>query len=334
MESIGTPALWIGFSVFLLALLALDLGVIHRRAQVVRVREALVWSAVWILLALVFNVGVYFWFGSERALEFLTGYVVEKSLSVDNLFVFSVLFSSFAVPAALQHRVLLWGIVGALAMRAILIIVGAALLQRFHWLAYVFGALLVLTGVRLLVQQGVEPHPERNPLFRLLRRIVPSVGDFRGGRFFVVEAGRRYATPLFLVLMAVEATDLVFAIDSIPAIFAITTDPFIVFTSNAFAMLGLRALYFALADMVWRFHHLKIGLALVLVFVGGKMLAAGVYPISIGISLGVTTVLIGGSLVASVLRPRAEPRGAVSPAADHPGAGEPVVLDSVVPSRR
>jgi tellurite resistance protein TerC len=312
-----------------LALLALDLGVIHRRAQVVRVREALVWSAVWILLALVFNVGVYYRFGSERALEFLTGYVVEKSLSVDNLFVFSVLFSSFAVPAALQHRVLLWGIVGALAMRAILIIVGAALLDRFHWLAYVFGALLILTGLRLLAQQGVEPHPERNPLFRLLRRIVPSVDDYRGARFFVVEAGRRYATPLFLVLMAVEATDLVFAIDSIPAIFAITTDPFIVFTSNAFAMLGLRALYFALADMVWRFHHLKIGLALVLVFVGGKMLAAGVYPIPIGVSLGVTAVLIGGSLVASLMRPPAEPH-----AADHPVAEEPVMLGSAPSSRR
>jgi tellurite resistance protein TerC len=334
MESIGTPTLWVGFTVFVLALLALDLGVIHRRAQVVRVREALVWSAVWIVLALVFNVGVYFWFGSERALEFLTGYVVEKSLSVDNLFVFSVLFSSFAVPAALQHRVLLWGIVGALAMRAILIVVGAALLDRFHWLAYVFGMLLVLTGARLLVQRGIEPHPERNPLFRLLRRMVPSVGDYRGARFFVVDAGRRYATPLFLVLMAVEATDLVFAIDSIPAIFAITTDPFIVFTSNAFAMLGLRALYFALADMVWRFHHLKIGLALVLVFVGGKMLAAEVYPIPIGVSLGVTAALIGGSLVASLLRPRAEPNGASPPAADHRDAEERLMLGSATPSRR
>jgi tellurite resistance protein TerC len=329
MEGIGTPALWVGFTVFVLALLALDLGVIHRRAQVVRVREALAWSAVWILLALVFNVGVYYWFGSERALEFLTGYVVEKSLSVDNLFVFSVLFSSFAVPAALQHRVLLWGIVGALAMRAILIIVGAALLHRFHWLAYVFGALLVLTGVRLLAQKGVEPHPERNLLFRLLRRVVRSVDDYRGARFFVVEAGRRYATPLFLVLMAVEATDLVFAIDSIPAIFAVTTDPFIVFTSNAFAMLGLRALYFALADMVWRFHHLKIGLALVLVFVGGKMLAAGVYAIPIGVSLGVTAVLIGGSLVASLLRPRAQPHGA-----DPPDAEDPVMLGTATSSRR
>jgi tellurite resistance protein TerC len=310
VESIGTPILWIGFSAFVLAMLALDLGVIHRRAHVVQVGEALVWSALWILLALLFNVGVYFWFGSERALEFLTGYIVEKSLSIDNLFVFSVLFSSFAVPAALQHRVLLWGIVGALAMRAILIVVGTALLARFHWLAYVLGAMLVLTGFRLLVQRGSEPRPERNPLFRLFRRIVPLIGDYRGSRFFVVEAGRHYATPLFLVLVAVEATDLVFALDSIPAIFAITADPFIVFTSNVFAMLGLRALYFALADMLWRFHHLKVGLALVLVFVGAKMLAAPLYHVPIAVSLALTAVLIGGSVAASLLHPRPKPRGA------------------------
>jgi len=315
IESIGTPALWAGFSAFVLAMLALDLGVVHRRAHVVGVGEALVWSALWILLALLFNVGVYVWFGYERALEFLTGYIVEKSLSIDNLFVFSVLFSSFAVPAALQHRVLLWGIVGALAMRAILIVVGTALLARFHWLAYVFGAMLVLTGFRLLVQRDREPHPERNPLFRLFRRIVPSLGDYRGSRFFVVEAGRRCATPLFLVLVAVEATDLVFALDSIPAIFAITADPFIVFTSNVFAMLGLRALYFALADMLWRFHHLKVGLALVLVFVGAKMLAAPVYHVPIAVSLGVTAALIGGSVAASLLRPKSKASGAVpSPA--------------------
>jgi TerC family integral membrane protein len=307
IESIGTPALWTGFIVFVLAMLALDLGVIHRRAHAVHVGEALAWSVIWIFLALLFNVGVYLWFGYERALEFLTGYLVEKSLSVDNLFVFSVLFSSFAVPAALQHRVLLWGIVGALVMRAILIVIGTALLQRFHWFAYVFGALLVLTGIKLLAQRGVEVHPERNLLFRMLRRVVPSVDDYRGSRFFIVESGRRYATPLFLVLVAVEATDVVFAIDSIPAIFAITSDPFIVFTSNVFAMLGLRALYFALADMLWRFHHLKVGLALVLVFVGAKMLVAGIYQFPIAISLGVAAALLGGSLVASLLRPRRSP---------------------------
>ncbi len=315
IEGIGSPALWIGFTVFVLAMLALDLGVIHRRAHAVHVGEALVWSTIWIFLALLFNVALYFWFGSERALEFLTGYLIEKSLSVDNLFVFSVIFSSFAVPAALQHRALLWGIVGALAMRAILIVVGAALLQRFHWVAYVFGALLVLTGVKLLAQRSVEPHPERNPLVRLFQRLVPSVGDYRGSRFFIVESGRRYATPLFLVLVAVEASDVVFAIDSIPAIFAVTSDPFIVFTSNIFAMLGLRALYFALADMLWRFHHLKVGLALVLVFVGAKMLIGGVYQIPITASLGVTTALIGGSVVASLRRPRAKPSAPfVSPA--------------------
>jgi len=317
IESIGSPALSTGFTVFVLAMLALDLGVIHRRAEPVQVGEALVWSAVWILLALLFNVGVYFWFGYERALEFLTGYIVEKSLSIDNLFVFSVLFSSFAVPAALQHRVLLWGIVGALAMRAILIVVGTALLQRFDWLAYVFGAVLVLTGIRLLVQRGSEPRPERNPLFRLFRRLVPSIGEYRGSRFFVVEAGRRCATPLFLVLVAVEATDLVFALDSIPAIFAITSDPFIVFTSNVFAMLGLRALYFALADMLWRFHHLKVGLALVLVFVGAKMLGASVYHLPIAVSLAVTAALIGGSVAASLLLPGAKPSETREPRRPH-----------------
>ncbi|HSD09398.1 MAG TPA: TerC family protein [Candidatus Binatia bacterium] len=322
IESIGTPSLWIGFSVFVLAMLALDLGVIHRRAHAVHVGEALVWSLIWIALALLFNVGVYLWFGYERALEFLTGYLVEKSLSVDNLFVFSVLFSSFAVPAALQHRVLLWGIVGALVMRAILIVIGTALLQRFHWFVYVFGALLILTGIKLLAQRSVEVHPERNLLFRLLRRVLPSVGDYRGSRFFIVEAGRRYATPLFLVLVAVEATDLVFAIDSIPAIFAITSDPFIVFTSNVFAMLGLRALYFALADMLWRFHHLKVGLSLVLVFIGAKMLVAGVYQIPIAVSLGVAAVLIGGSLVASLLRPRPKPLGPLHFARDRSEAEE------------
>ena len=206
-------------------------------------------------------------------------------------------------------------------MRAIFIVVGAALLQRFHWVAYVFGALLVLTGVKLLAQRSVEPHPERNPLVRLFRRLVPSVGDYRGSRFFIVESGRRYATPLFLVLVAVEATDVVFAIDSIPAIFAITSDPFIVFTSNIFAMLGLRALYFALADMLWRFHHLKVGLALVLVFVGAKMLLGGVYQIPIAASLGVTAALIGGSVVASLLRPRAKPLAAFRFARDRPEIG-------------
>jgi tellurite resistance protein TerC len=299
---VGSPALWAGFTVFVLAILALDLGVFHRKAHEVRVREALVWTFVWISLALAFNLGVYYWFGSERALEFLTGYVIEKALSIDNVFVFIVVFSAFAVPAHLQHRVLFWGILGALAMRAAFIVLGAALLQRFHWIMYVFGAFLVFTGIKLLVQRGAEVHPERNPLFRLFRRFIPAIGEYRGGRFTVVEAGKRYATPLLLVLVAIEATDIVFAVDSIPAIFAVTRDPFIVYTSNIFAILGLRALYFALAGMMGRFHYLKVGLSLVLVFVGAKMLLADLYKVPIPVSLGVVVALLGGSIVASLLR--------------------------------
>ena len=307
VESIGSPLLWIGFTLLVLAMLTLDLGAFHRKAHEVSVREALIWTGVWISLAFVFNCGVYFWFGSERALEFLTGYMIEKALSVDNIFVFIVVFSVFAVPANLQHRVLVWGILGALVMRAIFIVLGAALLQKFHWVAYLFGAFLVVTGIKLLVLRGGEVHPERNPIVRLFQRFVPSVGDYRGGQFTVVEGGRRYATPLLLVLVVIEATDLVFAVDSIPAIFAITTDPFIVYTSNIFAILGLRALYFALAGMIGKFHYLKVGLSLVLVFVGAKMLVAGIYKIPIWASLGVIATLLAGSIVASLLRPPSKP---------------------------
>jgi len=305
IESIGTPLLWVGFTVFVLAMLALDLGVFHRRAHAVHVREALLWTLVWISLAMIFNVGVYFWFGSERALEFLTGYVIEKALSVDNIFVFLVIFSYFAVPAALQHRVLFWGILGASVMRAIFIFLGAALLQQFHWVMYVFGAFLLFTGVKLLLQRGSEVHPERNPLFQLFRRMVPSVSDYRGSHFTVVEAGKRYATPLLLVLVAIEATDLVFAVDSIPAVFAITRDPFIVYTSNIFAILGLRALYFALAGVMGRFHYLRVGLALVLAFVGAKMMLTDLYKIPIVASLAVVAALLAGSVMASLIRPPA-----------------------------
>jgi tellurite resistance protein TerC len=304
IETVGTPGLWIGFTVFVLAMLALDLGVFHRHAHVVSVREAFTWSMVWIGMALLFNVGVYRWFGAERGLEFLTGYLIEKALSVDNIFVFVVIFSYFAVPAALHHRVLFWGILGALVMRAFFIVLGAALLQKFHWIMYIFGGFLVLTGIKLLVQRDAEIHPERNPLFRLFRRMVHAVPDYHGARFFVVEAGRRHATPLLLVLVAVEATDLVFAIDSIPAIFAVTSDPFIVYTSNIFAILGLRALYFLLAGVIDRFHYLKVGLALVLAFVGTKMLIVDVYKIPITVSLAIVAALIGGSVVASLLWPQ------------------------------
>jgi tellurite resistance protein TerC len=303
LESVGTPALWIGFTGFVLAMLALDLGVFHRKAHEVKVREALIWTAVWIGLALVFNAGVYVWFGPERGLEFLTGYVIEKALSVDNIFVFIVVFATFAVPAKLQHRVLFWGILGALVMRAAFIFLGAAALERFHWVSYVFGGFLVLTGIKLLVQRDAEVHPERNPVLRLFKRLVPAVSDYRGGHFTVVEAGKRYATPLLLVLVTIEATDIVFAVDSIPAIFAVTKDPFIVYTSNIFAILGLRALYFALAGVMGKFHYLKVGLALVLAFVGAKMLVASVYKIPILVSLGVIIALLAGSVVASLLRP-------------------------------
>jgi tellurite resistance protein TerC len=322
LETVGTPLLWVGFTLFVLLLLALDLGVFHRRAHEVRPREALLWTFVWIVFALLFNAGVYFWFGSERGLEFLTGYLIEKALSVDNIFVFLVLFSYFAVPAEYQHRVLFWGILGALVMRAVFILLGAALLQKFHWVIYVFGAFLIFTGIKLLVQRGGEVHPERNPLFRLFQKLAPSISEYRGPRFTVVEAGKRYATPLLLVLVAVEATDLVFAVDSIPAIFAITSDPFIVYTSNIFAILGLRALYFVLAGAMGRFQYLPVGLALVLVFVGAKMMLTDVYKAPITVSLGVVAALLAGSVLASHLRLRsiASRRRAASAAPALPAA--------------
>jgi tellurite resistance protein TerC len=304
VSSIGTPMLWIGFSLFVLAMLALDLGVFHRTAHEVRTREALVWTAVWIALALVFNLGIYRFYGSERALEFLTGYLIEKALSVDNIFVFLILFTTFSVPVKLQHRVLFWGILSALVMRALFIFAGAALLHRFHWVAYIFGAFLVFTGVKLLLQRrGHTVDPRRNPLFRLFRSLVPATDRYDSGHFITVENGRRLATPLLLVLVAIEATDIVFAVDSIPAVFAVTKEPFIVYTSNVFAMLGLRALYFAVAPLLTKFRYLKEGLSLVLVFVGGKMLLADVYEVPIFVSLAVIAALLAGAIVASIVRP-------------------------------
>ena len=303
-ETIGTPGLWIGFTTFVLLLLALDLGVFHRKAHEVTTREALTWSVVWISLALLFNVGIAYWFGRERGMEFLTGFLIEKALAVDNIFVFAVVFSTFAVPAALQHRVLFWGILGALVMRAIFIAAGAALIHQFHWIMYVFGAFLVVTGIKLLLQRETEMHPEHNPLVRLFMRWVPSVSTYHGSRFFVMQEGRRYATPLLLVLVVIEVTDLIFAVDSIPAIFAVTSDPFIVYTSNIFAILGLRSLYFLLAGVMDRFHYLKVGLALVLMFVGIKMAIVDVYKIPIALSLAVIASLIGGAIAASLWQPR------------------------------
>ena len=304
METVGTPLLWAGFVGFVLAMLALDLGVFHRRAHDVTLREAALWSLVWVSLALAFNGLVLHWFGTERGLEFLTGYLIEKALAVDNLFVFYAIFAYFAVPSALQHRVLFWGVLGALALRAIFILLGAALLARFHWVMYVFGAILVFTAFKLLVMSDEGFHPERNPVYRLFRRALPAVGEYHGGRFTIVREGRRYATPLVLVLVLIEWTDLVFAIDSIPAIFAVTSDPFIVFTSNIFAILGLRSLFFLLSGVIGRFHLLKPALAAVLAFVGAKMLLLDVVEIPIGVSLGTVAALIALGVVASLLFPR------------------------------
>ena len=304
LVTIGTPLLWIGFVGLILTLLAIDLGVFHRDAHEVGPREALAWTTVWIALALAFNTGVAWHYGTQRGLEFLTGYLIEKALAVDNVFVFLVIFATFKVPREQQHRILFWGILGALVMRATFIFAGAALLERFHWVMYVFGALLVATGAKLLRQSDSEIHPERNPLFRLFTRLVPSVDTYHGRRFTILKDGRRHATPLLLVLVCVEATDLVFAIDSIPAIFAVTSDPFIVFTSNIFAILGLRSMFFLLAGVMDRFHYLKVGLAVVLMFVGAKMLLVDVYKIPIGVSLGVIGLVLGGAVVASWLRAR------------------------------
>lgn len=294
-------------------MLALDLGLFQRRAHQPSIREALAWSAVWIGLALLFNAGIYPWFGAQSALEFFTGYMVEKALSVDNLFVFLVVFSYFSVPPALQHRVLFWGILGALVLRGFFIAAGGALLESFHWAIYVFGGLLFLTGVRLFLKREKPFKPQDNPLFRLFARFVPVVHEYRGASFTVVESQRRYVTPLLLALVAVETADLVFAVDSIPAIFAITPDPFIVFTSNVFAMLGLRSLYFLAAGVMVRFHYLGAGLALVLGFVGLKMLLSDVYEIPIGWSLGAISLLIGGSIFLSFLRPRGRYRTVFPP---------------------
>jgi len=295
---------WLAFNVLVLGLLALDLLVFHRKPHEVSVREAGLFSAFWIALALAFNAGVFYVLGREAGLEWLTGYLIEKSLSVDNIFVFVLVFAAFAVPAAYQHRVLFWGVLGALVMRLVLILVGAALLERFHWIVYVFGAFLVLTGIRMAREQERHVDVEANVVVRLARRFLPLTDGYRGPAFFVREAGRLIVTPLFVVLLVVEVSDLVFAVDSIPAIFAITTDPFIVYTSNVFAILGLRSLYFLLAGVIERFHLLKLGLAVILVFVGGKMLIVDIYKVPIALSLGFIGLVLAASVVGSLVFPR------------------------------
>jgi tellurite resistance protein TerC len=300
--------LWVGFNAFVLAMLALDLGVFHRKAHEVSLKEAGGWSAFWVALSLIFNVGVYHYLGPQAGLEFLTGYLIEKALSVDNIFVFVLIFSYFRVPARYQHRVLFWGVIGALLMRGAMIGAGAALLERFHWIIYIFGAFLVFTGIRMATQDEHDIEPESSPVVRLVKRFVPVTSAYRGQRFFVREGeggrGRLWATPLFVVLVLVETTDLIFALDSIPAIFAITQEPFIVYTSNVFAILGLRALYFLVADVIHRFHYLKLGLSAVLTFVGVKMLLVDIYKIPTAVSLGVIASILAVAIGASLWRSR------------------------------
>jgi len=291
-------------------MLAIDLGVFQRKAHAISMKEAAGWTVVWIALALVFNVVVYFWRGGETAAAFFTGYIIEKALSVDNLFVFALIFTFFGVPRTYQHRVLFWGILGALIMRGVFIAAGAALLEHFHWVMYIFGGFLVFTGIKLAQHQNAEVHPDRNPLVRLLRRLMPVSDAYHGATFFIREAGRVVATPLLVVLLVVESTDVVFAIDSIPAVFAITQDPFIVYTSNVFAILGLRALFFLLAGALDKFHYLKWALSVILVFVGVKMLAADVYKIPVGLSLLVIAGLLAVAIVASLVRARRLERAA------------------------
>ena len=306
--------LWIAFNVFVLGMLAIDLGVFHRKAHAVSLKEAGLWSCIWIGLALVFNIGVYYLWGQEKALEFLTGYVIEKSLSVDNLFVFLMVFQYFNTPAEYQHRILFWGIVGALILRAIFIATGSALLSNFHWMIYVFGGFLVVTGIKMFLQGDEKIDPEKNPVVRLFQRMIPVTHEYHGQNFFITKGGKKHATLMMVVLIVVETTDVIFAVDSIPAIFAITTDPFIVYTYNVFAILGLRALYFMLAGVMELFVYLKVGLSFVLVFVGVKMIMVDIYKIPIGASLGV----IGGILLLSVLASLVSQRRAAQSSGDEP----------------
>jgi tellurite resistance protein TerC len=293
----GSPILWVGFNLFVLLALAFDLGVFHRKAHKIKFAEAAFGSALWIGLALCFGLCIWHWYGELRGLEYFTGYVIEKALSVDNLFVFLVIFRTFQVPEAVQHRVLAWGILGALLMRGIMIATGAVLVARFQWILPAFGVFLVYTGLHMLWKREKNVHYEKNPIFRFATSHLRVTKEYRGGSFFLKEGGRLFATPLLLVLLIVEITDVTFAVDSIPAIFGITRDPFIVYTSNVFAILGLRALYFLLADVLDYFHYLSIGLALVLMFVGAKMVADPWLHISVVLSLSV----VGGILLLAML---------------------------------
>lgn len=300
----GTIWLWVGFNIFVLAMLALDLGVFHRKAHAVSLKEASIWSVVWITLALLFNAGLYLFAGSEPALQFFTGYLIEKSLSVDNIFVFVLLFTFFKVPAAYQHRVLFWGVLGALIMRGTFIAVGVALIDSFHWIIYLFGAFLIFTGIRMVSQKEMDVHPENNFLLKFVRRFVPVTENYEHARFFVRRTGQVMVTPLLLVLVVIESTDLIFAVDSIPAVFAVTRDPFLIYTSNIFAILGLRSLYFVFANVMGKFYYLKLGLAVVLSLVGAKMILADIYHVPTALSLAVIAVVLAAAVVASIVRAR------------------------------
>lgn len=283
---------WILFNIFVLLMLAIDLGVFNRKSKKISFKEAITWSVVWITLAMIFNGWIYYSMGEKPAVEFLTGYLVEKSLSVDNIFVFVLLFSFFKVPEEYQHRVLFWGVIGALVLRAIFIAVGAVLIAKFHWIIYVFGVFLVYTGYKMFKKSAADMHPEDNPLVKWFIKRGKVTNEYHGKKFFVNINGKRLATPLFLCLLSIEFTDLIFAVDSIPAIFAITKDPFIVYTSNVFAILGLRSLYFALEGIITKFPYLRYGLAIILIFIGCKMLLVDIYKIPIVASLGFITLTI------------------------------------------
>jgi tellurite resistance protein TerC len=303
----GSTGLWIGFSLFILTMLSLDLGLFNRKAHTIKYREAWIWSGVWVTLAMLFAALVFNYQGKTRGLEFLTGYLIELSLSVDNLFVFLLIFSYFKVPARFQHRVLFWGVMGALVMRLTMIFIGAALINRFHWIIYIFGAFLVYTGIKMFRQEEVDIHPDQNPLIRLVTRFLPISRSYDEEKFFTNENGKRTGTLLLLVLMVVEVTDLVFAVDSIPAIFAITTNTFIVYTSNVFAILGLRSMYFLLAGVVEKFRYLRFGLAIVLTFIGIKMLIVAIgFHIPIWFSLVFVATVLLGSVIASLIFPSDE----------------------------
>jgi tellurite resistance protein TerC len=301
VPTLATPALWFAFAVLVVAVLAIDLGIFNRKAHVVKPREALVWTGVWVALALGFDVLIWLRFGADSAEQFITGYAIEKALSVDNLFVIYAIFTAFAIPALYQHRVLFWGILGAVVMRTIMVFAGVALLQSFHWLIFLFGGVLVVTGVKMLVRKEERPHPEDSRLLKAIERVVPVSKELHDGKMFVRVAGVLTATPLFLTLVAIEGTDAIFAVDSIFAIFAVTTDPFIVLTSNVFAILGLRSLYFVLSGAAERFKYVQPGLALVLVFVGVKMAISDWVKIPVSASLAVIVLLVGGSVAASLV---------------------------------